>query len=197
MKKTVLTILLIFGISICFGQSPEQVAIDFYAKKFSKENKGNRIRFDGKVKIYEEKQAKIIISKFYYCKIKKKSFKNDSIKINYSNIDKIHEQLKKIKIVFEKSNSEKLEIPDNFKYRKKLKFKNFKGSFLKFYTNKIWHWFFPYKFNFAIEPAVKLNEFYYVRMTIVKNDSEYGSEIIVKISKDLKVVDWCEEYWIQ
>ena len=95
MKLFLILIFLIFNASICLGQNPEQVAVDFYAQKFSKENKGKRIRFDGKIKSYGEKQAGIIIRTFHYCKIGKHNQNNDSIKIDFSDIDKINDQLKK------------------------------------------------------------------------------------------------------
>jgi len=197
MKKNTLTILLVFKITLCLGQSPEQVAVDFYAQKFSKENKEKRIRFDGKIKIYGEKQAKNIITTFHYCKIGKHNENNDSIKIDFSGIDKINDQLEKEEIRFEKKYPVKLEIPDSFKYRKKLKSKKLRGGFINFYTDNIWHSIFPYKFNFAVEPSVKFNGFIYVRMAIDKNDSEYGENVIVKMTGKLKIIDWCQESWIQ
>ena len=197
MKNYTIIILLIFKISICLAQNPEQVAVDFYAQMFSDENKGKRIKFDGKIKSYGNEQAENIISTFHYCKIGKRNQNNDSIKIDFSEIDKINDQLKKVEIEFEKHYPEKLKIPDNFKYRKKLKYQKLRGGFINFYADKIWHWIFPYKFNFAIEPAVKFNGFYYVRMAIDKNDSEYGSNVIVKMTEKLKVIDWCKESWIQ
>jgi len=197
MKLFLILILLVFNVSISLGQNPEQVAVDFYAQKFSKENKEKRIRFDGKIKSYGEKQAGIIISTFHYCKIGKHNQNNDSIKIDFSDIDKLNVQLKKIEIGFKKNYPEKLKIPDNFKYRKKLKYKKLRGGFMNFYADKIWHSVFPHKFNFAVEPSVKFNGFYFVRLAIDKNDSEYGSNVIIKLNKNLKVVDWCKESWIQ
>jgi hypothetical protein len=71
----------------------------------------------------------------------------------------------------------------------KYKYKKLCGGFINFYPDKIWHSVFPHKFNFAVEPSVGFNVFYFVRLAIDKNDFEYGSNIIVKLNENLKVVD--------
>jgi hypothetical protein len=197
MKNCLIIILVVIKISICFAQNPEQIAVDFYAQKFSKENKEKRIRFDGKIKNYGNELAEGIIISFYRCKTRKTNANNDSITVAISDIKKYIDQIQEVDIEFQNNYPEKLKIPDNFKYRKNLKYKKLHGGFIHYYSDKFWHWIFPYKYNFTVEPAVKFNDFYYVRLALDKNDSEYGSLITVKITNELKVIDWCEEWWIQ
>lgn len=180
--------------SMILAQKAEQIAVDYYAEEFADENKNIRIRYDGKITNCDNKYAKDVILDFYDCKIQEdyRVFNSKS----FEEWEFISQQLKDKKIEYEKFEGD-IKIPKNFVARSKLKHSSIYRSSISYYLNKGWYYIFPEKYNFSLEPSVKNNGFYYVKLSIAKKDREYGNIFYIKLNEELKIVESCKSGWIQ
>lgn len=207
--RFILLLNLIFLFKFSFGQSPEQVALDFYAanvlnkptdKYFLSYHKDIKLRYDKRINPINSKYQELayfIISEYNACKMNSGGVNNLNVKSTYENLDKVSRQIETFQLVVPDSISQEfLIIPKGIKYKKKLKYKKRKGGFIRFYSQKLWKSFFKEKFNLTIEPHSIFKEHKYVWLKVDKNDLEYGDHYFIEIIND-QVTDWCQESWIR
>ena len=196
--------LLFFANLIVLGQTPEQIALDFYAEKILQNSQGANIRYDGQVSTENklENLASHIVSEYYFCKMQTIKTKNrDSIKIILDEYNSeispiLQEQYQFINL--EEKRKLQLTTPKNIKFKKELKSKKLKGgSVIRFHIKKIWRSIFPMKSNLVIEPAVFYRAHYYVWLKVSTLDSLFGKWYFIKISKNHNVIDYCSSSWMQ
>jgi hypothetical protein len=207
--KVIIAILLTFLIELTFGQSPEQLALDFYAKNIlNKPTDDHFLSYHGKINLRYDKHinpidsqyqglAKLIVEEFIQCKFDPRGANNNDIKLTFDDWNAIHQQIDTIEfLVPEQTNGDLLIIPKGIKYKKKLKYKKLKGGFIRFHVQNFWHWFFKEKFNLTIEPYCIYDKHNYVWLRVSKNDLEYGDYFFLEMTNN-QVTDWCQVSWIQ
>ncbi|MBN3584687.1 hypothetical protein JYB64_20015 [Algoriphagus aestuarii] len=198
MKKGILFLILIIS-TTCYGQNPAQEALDFYANNILPIKRGIVVRYDGQVEKVDSSYnelAHIVLDEFYRCKVDPRGDSNNKIKIDSKNWLELSKAIRNEVFKPQHKVEGKLTIPANIRSKKKLKYKDLKGGFVRFYAEKIYHLVFPVKFNLTVEPLVSYNGNDYVWLRVSKNDLEYGSWYFIKLSQQ-KVLDWCEVSWIQ
>lgn len=208
--KLILMFSILLYAQVLFGQSPEQIALNFYAIKIlnqptddqflSYHDKKIKVRYDKHINPIDsqyQELCKLITSQHNDCKIDPRGINNSEVKRTFEEWKNIRERIDTTTFeVPEPTNAEELQIPEGIKYKKNLKFKKLRGGFLKFYADKIWYLFFREKFNLTIEPHCKFDTHKYVWLKVSKDDLEYGDYYFIEITNK-KVTDWCQISWIQ
>lgn len=193
--KSIYFLFLIFSFSVLIAQESEQMALNFYAKEFKDDNKGMRIRYDGKITQLENRYANSTVLGFYDCKSNvahRNKIKGDAFEI----WKKIYGELESTHLEFEAFEGN-LTVPKELVYRKNLRDSSVYRKFFDYYLNKAWYWVFPEKYNVMVFPAVKYKGFSFVEIHIDKKDGEYGTIFYVKLNENSEVLDSCELAWIQ
>jgi|SRR5690606_5246839 len=193
--KSIYFLFLIFSFRVLIAQESEQVALNFYAKEFKDDNKGKRIRYDGKITQLENRYANSTVLGFYDCKSNVEHYK----KIETDAFDvweKVYEDLESTHLEFEAFEGN-LTVPKGLVYRKNLRDSSVYRKFVDYYLHKVWYWVFPEKYNVIVYPAVKYKDFSFVEIHIDKKDGEYGRIFYVKLNENSEVLDSCESAWIQ
>lgn len=183
-----------------FAQRPEQIALNFYAENIFSEVKKTKVHYDGMVNPIDEKYyelAEMVISKFYYCKSDPRGINNEHIIIPKEKYISEISEIGKYEFKNRNKNDELLIVPKSIKSKHNLKYKKLRGSSISFYAEKIWHTFFPVKYNLTVEPYISYKNHSYVMLRASKRDFEYGKWYFIKIDNKNNVVDWCEIAWIQ
>lgn len=199
MKIKSILILILFANQIIYGQSFEQIALDFYANEILDNQKNKKVFFHGVINPIDgqyQELGELVIEEFYYCKANPRGVNNDTIKIKFEELISICNQVKGNEFESIAPNSEGLIINRPIRKRKKLKYKKLRGG-ICFFSERFWHSIFPVKYNLNVEPIIAYKEHYYIWIRLSKRDFEYGNWFFIKINKDKEVEDWCEVSWIQ
>jgi|GEM_PF-1815188 len=199
MKIKSILILILFANQVVYGQSFEQIALDFYAKEILDNQKNKKVFFHGVINPIDtqyQELGELVIEKFYYCKADPRGINNDTIKIKSEEWISISKQVKGNKFESISPNSKGLIVKKPIRKRKKLKYNKLRGG-IHFIAERFWHSIFPVKYNLNVEPVITYKEHYFVWIRLSKRDFEYGNWFFIKINKDKEVEDWCEVSWIQ
>ena len=193
--KFIYFLFLISSLRVLTAQEAEQIALNFYAEESKDDNKGMRIRYDGKITPLKNIYANSTVLGYYDCQWNVEHYK----KIEGDAFDvweKVYKELKSAHLEFEEFEGN-LMVPKELIYRKKLRDSSIYRSIPDYYLQKVWYWVFPEKFNVKVLPAVKYKDFSFVEIQVDKKDGEYGRIFYVKLNENLEVLDSCESGWIQ
>jgi hypothetical protein len=202
-----LKLTILFGFS--FGQTPEQIALDYYATNILNQSihelyvpyhKNIKLRYDKRINKIDSQYQQLsrgIVGDYYECKISLIDAEIEEVRRFYYEWEDIQPLLDTITfIVPDQRNTAHLQVPKEIKFKKNLKYKNLKGGFMRFYAKKVWQLFFRERFNLKVEPHCTFNGRQYVWLRIDKYNREYGDHCIIEITHS-QVTNWCINSWIQ
>ena len=199
--KYILIVIISFIPFFCFpqGTAIEEKALDFYLKNIYE--KGSKLRSTGKFET--QKNPFIggdIISDYLNCK---KNRAKDTAEANFYRKSYVHliEKYKASEANIPKIDSAEIStlevnLRDPIKKVEKLKYHRLRGGPIGLFrkvTSKI----FGEPFNMYLYRHIESEGSYYTCIAVTKKDAEYSLDYWFKLSKEEKVIDWCQGGWIQ
>ena len=202
--KLLWTLILGFLSNTALAQPPEQIALDFYAENllnqrrepFVNPDKGIIVNYDQKIIPIDSQYqsiAEFIVGRYFLCKINPQYANNPKIKIAIEDIE--NKKLGKF-IIPIPTNQDELLIPEEVKYKKRLKYKKLRGGFIRSFISRLGNNLFREKFNLKVFPYCEYEGRQYVWLKVSKKDSEFWYNYFIEIT-DGDVTDWCQNGWIQ
>lgn len=199
--KYILTVIVLLIPFVCFPQktSVEEKALDFYINNIFK--KGSNLSSTGKFETHKNPFfGGDIISDYLNCK---KNSAKDKAEANFYLTSYRHliERYKASEANIPKIDSAEIRtlevnLPKPIKKVEKLKYQRLRGGpvgLIRKVTNKI----FGEPFNIYLYRHIEFEGSYYTVIAVTKNTAEYSLDYWFKLSKEEKVINWCQSGWIQ
>ncbi len=179
----------------------EQKALDYFTDSIASQLKDYRIITDANISntLVNTDYVWRLIDDFYFGIFQK--YKDSGI---YRKYWSEYERLSKaaidsstpVPIDSTKNIIEKLRVNKPIMERNRVIYRESKGGFIRYHGKKISNFFFRERLILTVKEKVYFDKLYWVKISLVSPDSEFGRDYILRFNEDGSLVDYSSTAWI-
>lgn len=207
MRKGILIILTFISFQL-YGQESdklqfEQLAIDYFADSIAPQLDKFRIMTNGTIfnRGIDKDYIKHLVDEFYMGIFRQNKDNENIYKKYWAAYEGLSRTLSDttnlIRVDSINYRGDILKVNQPLTKKKRVKYKDLKGGFFRFYGKKVYNFIFEDRYILDITRQIYFDNKHWIRLRLDRPDLEYGQIFILRFDNEGKLIDYSETGWIQ